>query len=95
MFDVKSTPHVISVVQHSEQEVEVILDKCIMLFRFLQDKVVHVLIHIEVCVCTINSPLIENFPYFMKGQIHPPNTAITQNCACEGCTHVHYSPWNE
>ena len=25
--------------QHSEQEVEVILDKCIMLFRFLQDKV--------------------------------------------------------
>ena len=26
-------------IQHSEQEVEVILDKCIMLFRFLQDKV--------------------------------------------------------
>ena len=25
--------------QHSEQEVEVILEKCIMLFRFLQDKV--------------------------------------------------------
>ena len=35
----KSTLHMISVLQHSEQEVEVILDKCIMLVRYLQDKV--------------------------------------------------------
>lgn len=53
----KSTPHVISVVQHSEQEVEVILDKCIMLFRFLQDKVVQYvyIIHLYMytCICTI------------------------------------------
>ena len=76
--------------QHSEQEVEVILDKCIMLFRFLQDKVqlyIYVLLsHMRNVAHIFYVCISMHYGEFRGYLLHFPLRQITYIC-----TYIHHS----